>query len=137
MRSQPLPYPAPSQVFLFLITNVILLTNMLIAMMNDSYNENKENAVRNYKLILTWDTILHRARVSWQAPPPLNLLLLPNKLFRQARKYYERFRGEEHVDYKKVDDGRKKTVQELLDKARLTWLELVEKAKKVEKAKNE
>ena len=112
---------------------------MLIAMINDSYNTNKENATRNYKLIHTWDTILHRARKSWQAPPPLNLVLLPTKLFRNGYEFYLRYhKNDKEVgrEYKRIEPQRKEKIEELLKLAKKTWLKRVEKVKKESEAAN-
>jgi len=108
----------PLMMFLFLVTNVIMLTNMLIAMMNDSYASEKAKVEARTKLNLAWETILHCKRVAWQAPPPFNLLIFPRKLIGGLK--YALCTG--HSPYDALDDeaegGARDEVQQLLARAK-------------------
>lgn len=98
---------------------------MLIAMMNDTFVTEKADDLRQYRLIITWETILHKGRKSWQAPPPFNLLLVPRKVVKKM--LWRLVAAVFTQSYKKLDEENKRPekelaeVNELLAEAKAYW----------------
>jgi len=70
------PLVGPVLMLLFLISTLVLLTNMLIAMMNHTFTSMHQKSERLYRFRVAHRTILAKSHPKWNAPPPLNILFL-------------------------------------------------------------